>query len=143
LLLETAHAIDDSTLIGACEKIAVQMAEATHKGLSPEGGVYNEKREKSRGNPFSWWLQAEGVVGYFNAYQISGNEKYLDTACRMWNFIDQYFVDRKYGDWIYGLDNKLAPLPFLKVGFWKCPYHNSRMCLEIISRTENVGKKPK
>ena len=48
-------------------------------------------------------------------------------------FADKYIVDKDNGEWFYGLDrdglvNRRSP----KINLWKGPYHNGRMCMEVI-----------
>jgi cellobiose epimerase len=89
-----------------------------------------------------WWVQAEAVVGYLNAYQLTGDQKYFDVAQNIWQFIEDYIVDKKGGEWFWAVDakgnvDKTKP----KVSEWKCPYHNSRACIEIIQRLDQIAKK--
>jgi mannobiose 2-epimerase len=83
-----------------------------------------------------WWVQAETVVGFLNAFTLTGNDEDLNQCLKTWRFISDNLIDRKYGEWYWSVDNKRQPnLKDDKAGFWKCPYHDSRMCLEIIERT--------
>ena len=85
-----------------------------------------------------WWPQAEAMVGFFNAFQISNNEKYLQYSINSWQFIKQYLIDRKNGEWFWGINKDYSIMQHEdKAGLWKCPYHNSRACLEIIKRINN------
>ena len=86
-----------------------------------------------------WWIEAEGVVGFLNAYQLSGKEEFLDAACNTWKFIENYIVDRQNGEWFWKVfDNGKIDEASFKVSEWKCPYHNSRACIEIIKRTDAI-----
>ena len=82
-----------------------------------------------------WWVQAENVVGHVNLYQHFGDEAALDTAVKCWQFIKNCLVDREHGEWHWSLmpDGTVNRCDD-KAGFWKCPYHNGRMCMEIIER---------
>ena len=95
-----------------------------------ENGVVNEKRV--------WWVQAETVIGFLNAYQKSGNadKKYLEAAKNCLEFIFDYVVDKRQGsEWYSEVTKEGEPVQELPiVEPWKCPYHNGRMCLEIIKR---------
>ena len=95
-----------------------------------ENGVVNEKRV--------WWVQAETVIGFLNAYQKSGNadKKYLEAAKNCLEFIFDYVVDKRQGsEWYSEVTKEGVPVQNLPiVEPWKCPYHNGRMCLEIIKR---------
>lgn len=82
-----------------------------------------------------WWVQAENVVGHVNLYQHFGDEAALDTAVKCWQFIKNYLVDREHGEWHWSLmPDGTVNRRDDKAGFWKCPYHNGRMCMEIIER---------
>ena len=82
-----------------------------------------------------WWVQAENVVGHVNLYQHFGDEAALDTAVKCWQFIKNCLVDREHGEWHWSLmPDGTVNRRDDKAGFWKCPYHNGRMCMEIIER---------
>ncbi|MGA2172917.1 MAG: AGE family epimerase/isomerase [Sedimentisphaerales bacterium] len=86
-----------------------------------------------------WWVQAEAVVGFLNAYQLTGKQKYLDTALNVWGFIENNIVDKKNGEWFWRVDRDGKPnLQEFKVSEWKCPYHNSRACIEILKRLRQI-----
>ena len=97
-------------------------------------GVVNRQRV--------WWVQAESVVGFLNAYQRKyGGKEYLEIAENIWNYIKNNIVDkREGGEWIWDLNDKGELDPARNVvDPWKCPYHNGRMCLEAIRRLEEIG----
>jgi len=79
------------------------------------------------------------MVGFFNAYQITGDEKYMQQSIRSWQYVKQYIRDAEKGEWFWGVaeDGSLMQ-GYDKVGFWKCPYHNARACLELIQRIERI-----
>ena len=98
-------------------------------------GVVNRQRV--------WWVQAESVVGFLNAYQRKyGGKEYLEIAENIWNYIKNNIVDkREGGEWIWDLNDKGELDPARNVvDPWKCPYHNGRMCLEAIRRLEEIGE---
>ena len=88
-----------------------------------------------------WWVQAEAVVGFLNGWQRTPEKKeYLDAAEDIWEFIKTYVVDHRDGsEWYWALDQEKKPLEKPIVEPWKCPYHNGRMCIEVIRRTQNVA----
>lgn len=140
LLQEAAETIKDADRMARSRDLAGKMANAAAKGLDDDGGLWYEY-EPSGG--FSeglvrekhWWPQAEAMVGFFNAWQVSGNQLWLDRSVRSWNFVKEYIKDPQYGEWFWGVLSDHRPMPGQdKAGFWKCPYHNSRACLEIIRR---------
>lgn len=84
-----------------------------------------------------WWVQAEALLGYINGYQLdSSKAEYLETAKKLWNFIKEYIIDKREGsEWFYDLNKDGEPVSRKEiVGPWKCPYHNGRMCFEVIKR---------
>lgn len=94
-----------------------------------ERGVVNEKR--------IWWVQAESVVGFYNAYEKTGERKYLEASQDIWQFIKKYLIDtRPGGEWFWYTDVDGLPAREPIVEPWKCPYHNGRMYMEIMSREE-------
>jgi cellobiose epimerase len=87
-----------------------------------------------------WWPQAEAMVGFFNAWQISKEEKYLNQSLKSWEFVKSYLLDKKIGEWFSGVNDEHQPIPKAdKVGIWKCPYHNGRACIEIIHRINLIS----
>jgi cellobiose epimerase len=87
-----------------------------------------------------WWVEAEAILGYINGYQLDNTKKeYLDVAAKIWNFISTYMIDKREGsEWFYDLDKNGVPVSKKEiVGPWKCPYHNGRMCFEVIKRNVN------
>ena len=87
-----------------------------------------------------WWVQAETVVGFLNGYEKQGDRKYLQAAMDVWNYIRTYLIDRRTGsEWYWALDKDRHPLEKPIVEPWKCPYHNGRMCFEVIRRMEHAS----
>ncbi|MCI8561194.1 MAG: N-acylglucosamine 2-epimerase [Dorea sp.] len=88
-----------------------------------------------------WWVQAEAVVGFLNGYQKSPKKKeYLDAVRDIWGYIRDYLIDRRKGsEWFSELDKDRKPVAKPIVEPWKCPYHNGRMCFEVIRRLEDAS----
>jgi cellobiose epimerase len=140
LLHEAAIISGNNELIEAITAQSVKMAGAVVAGLSPKGALYYEsdRAGKHRENEIEWWAQAEAVVGFLNAYTLTNDKSFLTIAVQVTEFIDQYVVDKKNGEWFFRVTENGSPiLSHEKAGFWKCPYHNSRACLEILHR---IGK---
>jgi mannobiose 2-epimerase len=138
LFTEAADIMKDKALIEKTRGTALNMVYTfINEAFDSSGGVINEKNLDS-GHVDSdkhWWVQAEAVVGLVNAYQISGDEAYLDRALKLWNFIDSFVIDHEHGEWFSRVNSKGVPYSEdEKAGFWKCPYHNTRTCIEVISR---------
>ncbi|WP_240155168.1 AGE family epimerase/isomerase [Chitinophaga sp. Cy-1792] len=136
LLLEAAEAIKDNTYISAFKKIAMQLSQASLEGLDADGGLWYELLPSAHHlvKEKHWWPQAEAMVGFINAWQLSSDLRYFEHATGSWDFIRDYLLDKKHGEWHWGVDAFHHPLDEDKVGLWKCPYHNARSCMELIKR---------
>ena len=140
LLLEAAEALNDRNLIDKFKKIALKMAEASTEGLQTDGSMVHEFDQISGhyDSHREWWVEAEGMIGFLNAYQISKDKKYFKIVQGLWHFTKKYLIDTKSGEWIWGVYEDYSPMIAEdKVGFWKCPYHNARACMEILKRVNN------
>lgn len=139
LLGEAAQIAADAVLLRQVRGYSVRLAEAALEGLDVDGGLMNEKNFASGhlDTDKHWWQQAEALVGLLNAYEISRNEKYLEVCLKVWNFLNSRIIDFERGEWYWKVNQAGAPYPHdEKIGFWKCPYHNSRACLEVMARLE-------
>ena len=136
LLFQCAEISEDKTLITNYKKHAIQMAEVTQEGLDTDGGLWYELDSKSNEliAEKHWWVQAEALIGFYNAYQLTSDEKYLNLVFKNWTFIKEHILDPKNGEWFWGVNSDYSLIEKDKAGFWKCPYHNSRACLELIHR---------
>ncbi|OQP63258.1 N-acyl-D-glucosamine 2-epimerase [Niastella vici] len=137
LLLEAAEVIGDEVWIGRMKELAVKMAEAVVIGLDTDGGLWYEYEAAHNRliKEKHWWPQAEALVGFYNAWQLSDRHEFLQYAFNNWAFIKQYIRDNKNGEWFWGITEDHVVMPGQdKAGLWKCPYHNGRACMEIIRR---------
>jgi mannobiose 2-epimerase len=141
LMHEAAEVLGNKMILEEVEHAAIKVSDVTIKdGLAAHGGMYYEKVEGHLHEQFDWWPQAEAVVGFFNTYQITKDEKYLEYAQKSWEFIQDHIIDKKNGEWFWGVDSNLKPLGNDKVSPWKAPYHNGRMCMEMIRRIGSIEK---
>jgi len=140
LLLETAEVLGDHDLIARTRTTAVEVARATlAEGVDADGGLLSEAGPKGLTNTHKeWWEQAEAVVGFFNAYQLSGDPRFFQASRRCWDFIATHVVDQKHGEWYNLLARDGTVLSSDKVSLWKCPYHDGRCCMEMIERLNAV-----
>lgn len=137
LLCEAAEAPDDPALLARVREMALKMAQKVYEeGLDRDGALlYEADPSGITDDDKHWWPQAEAVVGFLNAYQLSGQDHFLLAAHRCWEFIDKYLIDKVHGEWFWkvsrqGVPDEMKP----KLDQWKCPYHNGRMCFEVLSR---------
>ncbi len=141
LLVEAAEVLNEESLLKEISKLAVRMADITYReGLAPDGGLWYEGDSKGVTQFNSdWWPQAEAMVGFLNAYQISGREEFLQVSLNSWEFVKKYIIDKHYGEWFWSVDKDRNVNDKLeKVGIWKCPYHNARACIEISERLGHI-----
>jgi mannobiose 2-epimerase len=142
LLTDTAEVLGDAALSERVNNVAVKIAQAIYeRGLDPDGSLLYEASPRGLVNGDKhWWPQAEALVGFYNAYQLSGQKHFLQAALRSWEYIEKYMVDYQNGEWFATLRRDGSHYPagtsneHVKAGFWKCPYHNSRACMEIMRR---------
>jgi mannobiose 2-epimerase len=142
LMLEAAETLGDRELIGRARELAVRMAQAVYdEGLDKDGSIFYEASQGRLVDPNKhWWAQAEAVVGFYNGYEVSGQEHFRTAAWRAWEYIENNVVDRVHGEWHAKLRPDGTPWKADEdsdaclVGAWKCPYHNGRVCLEMMAR---------
>ncbi|MBZ5583529.1 MAG: AGE family epimerase/isomerase, partial [Acidobacteriia bacterium] len=144
LMVEAAEAVRDEGLLDRARKLAVAMAQAVYdEARDKDGSIFYEADAQGRlVDPNKhWWAQAEAVVGFYNAWRISGREEFLEAAYRAWEFIENKLVDRVHGEWHAKLKpdgtafTEAEDTDACLVGPWKCPYHNARVCYEMIDRS--------
>lgn len=141
LLLEAAEILGNSGLLKKVREVTLKVTDAAAEGIQANGGLINEKNYSTGhiDSNFDWWPQAEAMVGFFNAYQNTKNEEYASKTLLIWNFTKENIIDSKSGEWFWSISPALEKnTSDDKAGFWKCPYHNSRMCLELMERIEKI-----
>ena len=142
LLCEAAEVLGDAALLKQMQGVVLPMVEVVFKeGIAADGALYYEGKGGKIIDPGKeCWPQAEAVIGFLNAFQLSGDKKYLQTSLRAYDFIENNLVDRVHGEWFWRItpDGHVDPtLP--KVSEWKGPYHGSRMCLETLHRLRTIS----
>jgi mannobiose 2-epimerase len=143
LLVEAAEVLGDAALLRRARQTALRMADAVYReGLDRDGSLFYESDgHGAMVDPNKhWWAHAEAVVGFYNAWQLSGEERFRHAAQHIWEYIEARFVDRVHGEWHAKLRPDGTPYTGAEdgdaclAGFWKCPYHNSRVCFEMMER---------
>ncbi len=141
LLRRAAEVDGDPNLATATREVSVKIAErALRVALTPEGAfLYAGTPEVATNTNIEWWAQAEAIVGFLDAFEASGDERFLEAAHRVWRFVRRHVSDRVGGDWIKSQTRDLRLNPkSLRVGPWECPYHHARLCLEGVRRLRAV-----
>lgn len=139
LMHEAALVLDDKLLLQDVESLVLRIADAATEGLQPDGSIIyeSERVDGVRDEERHWWPQAEVVVGYYNIFQHFSLKKAFDRAVSAWDYIQTNLIDYEGGEWFWSIRPDGTPnCEDDKAGFWKCPYHNGRMCLELIERIQ-------
>ena len=142
LLCEAAEILGDTALLESVRAVGLSMAQAVYdQGLDTDGGLLYEAGPTGIiDSDKHWWPQAEAVVGFLNAHELSGRQYFRDAAERSWAFIEEHIIDREHGEWFWLVSKDGVPAAERdKVGPWKCPYHNSRACFETMERLDAHG----
>lgn len=140
LLWEATEKHPDTKLIDRVRQSSIRLASSVlQEGFDEDGslffeaspdGIVDEGKE--------WWVQAEGVVGFYNAFQLSGQNRFASASRNLWSYILDKLIDRKHGDWYKRLSRDGIPDgDRFKAGPWECPYHHSRACLEMLDRLDS------
>ncbi|RPH95371.1 MAG: N-acyl-D-glucosamine 2-epimerase [Calditrichaeota bacterium] len=154
LLWEAAEILGNDEIINKMKLLSIKMADAVERvGLDKDGGLFLESTRFGshlRTNKH-WWLQAETLVGFMNAFELTRDVRYWGIVKLAWNFIDHHVIDHERGEW-YTKVNRLG-VPFLiepeddpspyyrndwKIDPWKCPYHNGRAMMELVHRINRI-----
>lgn len=126
LLHEALEVLGDEELLNQTLPVIHSLAQAA------EDDIMDEKE---------WWCYAEAVVGYIDQWKLYQDEKPIESNINLelaetaFHYIQTHLMDRENGEWFWTiLPDGTPDRTHDKAGFWKCPYHNSRMCIEIIER---------
>lgn len=140
LLWETAEIIGDPALLEEVRPVVLAMAEHTLcVGVDADGGVFDEIAEGSmHGGIKTWWPQAEATIGFLNAYQLSGENRYLKASHSVWEYIVRKVIDHENGEWFCGRKADGCLMDTEKAGPWKSSYHNARMGFELMERLQSI-----
>ena len=150
LLVEAAQVLGDPVLLARARKLAVSMAiSVAEQGLDRDGSVFFEADGDGRiiDAKKHWWVQAEAVIGFYNAWQITHEVRFREASRRAWDYIEGHVVDRVHGEWHAKLTREGVPLTEAEdpeaclAGPWKCPYHNARVCYEMLERLAYTEKR--
>lgn len=128
--------LGDSRYLEKISPITKEITKNIYERAVYKGALLNEREKGTPDTTRVWWVQAEGIVGFINGFQKdAGNKAYLDTAKMLWEYTKAHLIDSREGsEWFWAADEYDRPLSKPIVEPWKCPYHNGRMCMEVIRR---------
>jgi len=135
LALECAFALKDLDVVNRVRPWALAMGRAGNEGLLADGSLRYEKLpDGTFDDSRQWWVQAETVVGNLWLWKYHSDPLGTERALAAWGYIRDHLVDDQAGEWWWAvLPDGSLDLSQPKAGFWKCPYHNTRMCLQVLS----------
>ena len=143
LIDRAAEVLGDKELTESTHVYTSKITENIYQKAYSPLGVINETAEGVTDAGRVWWVQAESIVGFYNAFEKTGDSKYLRASQELFKFIEKFLVDKKENsEWYWKLEEDNSPIVNLPiVEPWKCPYHNGRMCIEIIERMAKSGER--
>lgn len=132
----TLDVLGDPALTEKIRPMLLAMADHTLSAAYTEGNGFSNESENGKVDTTRvWWVQAEALVGFLNAYEHTGEKRYLDAARSQWKYIKEKIIDPREGsEWFWSVKEDGTPIEKPIVEPWKCPYHNGRMCMEVIRR---------
>ncbi|HHX12585.1 MAG TPA: N-acylglucosamine 2-epimerase [Clostridiales bacterium] len=138
LVDRACEVLDDEEYTKKIFEITKDLADHIHSvGLDEDSSLYNECENGIIDTKKVWWVQAEAIIGFVNGYEKDLSRRdYLLTARKVWDYMVDYVIDKRAGgEWFNELYKDGTPIKEKEIaGPWKCPYHNGRMCFEIINR---------
>jgi mannobiose 2-epimerase len=140
LLHEAALETKDINVIRSVRESALHLVDVTlAEGTDKDGSVWYEQERDHIDKDRHWWVQAEAMVGLMDAWEISNDDGYIQSLLKTWTYIKENLMDTENGEWFWSVHNNRIPnLKEDKAGFWKCPYHNSRALIELITRISKM-----
>jgi mannobiose 2-epimerase len=143
LLQQYAETIGEEKYIEQFRRLAIRMTDAATEGLDSDGGLWYEYEAANDRMVYEKhsWPQAEAMIGFFNAWQLTYHDKYLQHSLNSWGFVKKHIRDNVNGEWFWGVNRDYSVMKKEKAGFWKCPYHTSRACIELIKRIDSINNK--
>lgn len=141
LIYEAALVLGNKKILSQTRATALKMAsKVLLNGTAADGSIYYEFESGEIDTDRHWWPQAEALVGFINAYQLSKKDMFLEAAIKTWNYITENLLDQENGGWYWLVDENRKISEKAKINSWKSPYHNSRACYEVIKRLKSIIK---
>jgi len=137
LLYEAAEVINDKERMEKLKPICKRLTDVTLAEGWDGDSIFYEKVNGHLDTDKHWWPQAEAMVGLTDTWRLTGDQSYLDKMALVWGFIRQHIIDTKKGEWLWRTNREGQDVyKDVKAGFWKCPYHNSRALIEVLTRLD-------
>lgn len=143
LLAESLEELGDPDLVARFSDCILALSDSClREGMGEQNQVLDtyDLSLQIRHRESEWWVQAEAMVGFLNAWQSTGDARYWSAFLKVWRFVKNHQIDGECGEWLYysALDRPREEQPY-KAGFWKGPYHNGRAMMEVCRRLQSLG----
>ncbi len=104
------------------------------------GGIYRDGLHDGRliVTDKEWWQNFESLTGFFDAYEVTGDARYLEKFMELWEFDQIYFYNPTAGESRQLLSRNGTPLIPDTGNQWKCIYHTDRAMMECCLRIESM-----
>lgn len=134
LLLDAAYVINDFAAVDRIKEITRIIGLVCLEGIQPDGSmIYEKHTDGTVDNERHWWVQAETVVGALWLWKYHSYADGEEIALNCWRYIKENLIDSVNGEWYWSCyEDGTKNVIDYKAGFWKCPYHNTRMCIQIL-----------
>ena len=140
LLMEAAEVLEDAALVEKVRKTAIAITRASEEGMNTDGSMSYELEGDHLVKERHWWVQAEAMVGFLDTWKLTGEDGFYERFLHVWDYVRTYIIDGKRGEWFWGRTaDGIIMEGEDKAGFWKCPYHNSRACIEVLRRLTSAA----
>ena len=104
------------------------------------GGLYveGERNGQSTERTKEFWQQAEAMVGFLDAYQLTNDSRYLDAYKNIHDFVFTKIINWHQGEW-FALTEENGDLIWDYMGTsWKVFYHTVRGTAQIVDRMKKI-----
>lgn len=141
LMWEAAEILQDEKLLYTLRPIVLKLAAVTHQNaFDTHQAIMNEAHGKKVVDAsLHWWPQAEGMVGFLNAFQLDPKPAYSQRVLQLWQYIQFYLKDPVNGEWHWGRTAEGEIMKKDKAGPWKAPYHSVRALMECSRRIHQLN----
>ena len=139
LLDRGAEVLEEEGVIKTIGEVTSIIANNIYERAYKEHSLMNEAEHGVVDETRVWWVQAETVVGFLNEWEKHHEEQFYEGTLHVWQYIKDNMIDKRQGsEWYWALDKEHKPIEKPIVEPWKCPYHNGRMCIEVIRRLDET-----
>jgi mannobiose 2-epimerase len=99
----SAEILGKQKWIDIFQEKAVLMANTSLRAIQSDGSLIHEYDLVSHHADMhrEWWVSAEAMVGFYNAFQLTKHAQFLDAVKNTWTFIQKNLIDTQQGEWVW------------------------------------------